>query len=109
MHKAAVLLVQKTRTEIVNGPKSGHIYGDHQASAPGEYTAFLSGEHLRSVDYAVQGPRQFEFGAGADYSVFLETGTRKLVPRRDLGRSVRSEQAVVTRVLGQIPYRALNK
>lgn len=109
MHMAGVLLVQKTKTEIMNGSKSGRTYGNHQASAPGEYSAFLSGSHLHSIDYAVQGPSQFEFGAGAEHSAFLELGTSKMAPREDLGQSVRSEQAAVTRVLGQIPYVALSR
>lgn len=109
MHMAATLLVQKTRTEIVNGSKSGRSYGGHQASAPGEYSAFLTGEHLRSIDYNVTGTKQFEFGAGAEHSVFLELGTSKMEPREDLGQSVRSEQAAVTNILGQIPYKALVK
>lgn len=109
MHIAGVLLVQKTKTEIVNGSKSGRSYGGHTASAPGEYSAFLTGEHLHSIDYAVQGPGQFEFGAGAPYSVFLELGTSKMEPREDLGQTVRSEDASVTRVLGEIPYKALVK
>lgn len=109
MHIAAVLLVQKTKNEIVNGSKSGRQYGDHQASAPGEYSAFLSGEHLKSIDYDVQGSRQFEFGAGAPHSIFLELGTSKMEPREDLGQTVQSEDATVTRTLGQIPYKALIK
>lgn len=107
MHMAGTLLVQKTKTEIVNGTKSGRTYSGHQASAPGEYSAFFTGNHLRSIDYAVRGSRQFDFGAGADYSAFLELGTSKMEPREDLGQSVRSEQSAVTRVLGQKPYAAL--
>lgn len=109
MHMAGTLLVQKTKTEIMNGSKSGRMYGSHQASGPGEYSAYLSGEHLHSIDYAVQGPRQFEFGAGAPHSVYLELGTSKMEPREDLGQSVQSEQAAVTRILGQIPYVALTR
>lgn len=109
MHMAGTLLVQKTKTEIMNGSKSGRMYGSHQASAPGEYSAYLSGEHLHGIDYAVQGPRQFEFGASAPHSAFLELGTSKMEAREDLGQSVRSEQQSVTRVLGQIPFVALSR
>lgn len=109
MHMAGTLLVQKTKTEIMNGSKSGRMYGSHQASAGGEYSAFLSGEQLHGIDYAVQGPRQFEFGASAPHAVYLELGTSKMEAREDLGQSVRSEQAAVTRVLGQIPYVALTR
>ena len=109
MHVAGVLLVQQSKTEIMNGSKSGRMYGGHQASAPGEYSAYLSGEHFHSIDYSVQGPRQFEFGADEPHSVFIEVGTSKMEPREDLGQSVRSEQSAVTRVLGQIPYVALSK
>lgn len=108
-HMAGTLLVQKTRTEIMNGSKSGRTYGGHTASAPGEYSAFLTGAHLQSVDYNVQGPWNFEFGAGMDYSVFLETGTSKMEPREDLGQSVRSEEAAITRALGWRPYVALSR
>lgn len=108
-HIAGTLLVQKTRTEIMNGTKSGRMYGGHQASAPGEYSAFLTGAHLQSVDYRVQGPWNFEFGAGMHYSPFLELGTSKMEPREDLGQSVRSEQSAVTRALGWQPYVALSR
>ena len=108
-NQAATILVQTTRTGIMNGSKSGRMYGSHQASAPGEYSAFLTGEHLQSIDYNVQGPWQFEFGAGAAHSVFLELGTSKMDPREDLGQSVRSEEAAVTRILGWRPYVALTR
>lgn len=109
MHQAGTLLVQKTRTEIINGSKSGREYGPHQASGPGEYSAFLTGSHLHSIDYSVQGTLQFEFGAGEEHSIFLELGTSKMEPKEDLGQSVRSEQVTITNVLGQVPYKALVK
>lgn len=103
-HKSGHILKQATQHGIRNGSKSGRMYGGHQASAAGEYSAFLSGAHFRSIDYKVNGSHSFEFGAGTAYSAFLEEGTSKMDPREDLGQSVRNEQSRVTRILGQIPY-----
>lgn len=68
-------------------PKSGEIYiingVQHQASAPGEAPASVSGKLLESTRYETKGD-ELEFGAGddkTDYAKFLELGTSKMEDR----------------------------
>lgn len=111
MHQAGSLLVAVTKREILSGSKSGRLYGSHQASAPGEYSAFLTGEHFASLDYNVNGPREFEFGAGAPHSIFLELKpeTANGGGRHDLGKTVRAEERTVTDFLGRQVYYELTR
>ncbi len=106
-HKAGHILKQTAKQRIRTGSRSGRMYGSHQASAPGEYSAFLTGEHFRSIDYDVNGSHSFDFGAGAKHSPFLELGTSKMEARDDLGKTVSNEEARVNRILGQVPYKYL--
>ena len=73
-------------------PKTGNIYTigrrRHQASAPGEPPATLSGELLRSIKFRVAGWDFMEFGDEAEHGKFLETGTRKMEARPHLTRTV---------------------
>lgn len=68
---------------ITEGPKTGRIYRVkvrgrtilHQASAPGESPANLTGALRASIDYNVSDSGQLEFGAGnedVDYASRLE-------------------------------------
>lgn len=108
-HKCGHLLVQATRHGINNGTKSGRMYGSHQASAPGEYSAARTRTHLNSIDYRVHGSHTFEFSANAAYSAFLELGTSRMAPREDLGQSVRSQSTRITRILDQVPFSYLSR
>lgn len=51
---------------LMSQRKTGRIYiidgKPHQASAPGEAPAILSGALFKNIDYAVRGFRQMEFG-----------------------------------------------
>ena len=80
--------------------KTGRIYvikgAFHQASAPGEPPANLSGELARHVGYVVAGHLEMEFGdksqqGKAPYGMFLEGGTRKIKPRPHISRTVKDE------------------
>ncbi len=80
--------------------KTGRIYiikgAFHQASAPGEPPANLSGELARHVGYIVSGHTQLEFGdksqqGKAPYGMFLEHGTKKIKPRPHISRTVKDE------------------
>ncbi len=71
---------------IHSGPKSGHHYGKHQASAPGEPPASDTGALARSIKV------KYDRGAGtasvvayAPYAYWLEFGTTKMAPRPFMG------------------------
>lgn len=84
--------VKHTRNLIKDKRKTGRIYmikgKPHQASAPGEAPATLSGELVRSVDYKVKGHTEMEFGDGVFYGKFLEDGTSKMEARPHLKTTV---------------------
>lgn len=80
--------------------KTGRIYvingKFHQASAPYEPPANLTGALAANVDYVVRGASELEFGdkkqpGKAPYGLFLEKGTRKMKPRPHLSRAVKAE------------------
>jgi HK97 gp10 family phage protein len=85
-------LVEEARKSILQGPKTGKIRRikrkRHQASAPGEAPANLSGLLKRSIAYQQRGGDQMVFGARTDYAPFLELGTRRIAERPFLIASV---------------------
>lgn len=67
---------------IDRGPKTGRMYGKHQASAPGEAPATNTGKLIKSITWETS--RQgliAEVGSPLPYASFLEDGTRKMDPR----------------------------
>jgi hypothetical protein len=99
-HLAGQHLVRTSQKGQAAGPKSGRMYGSHQASAGGEYSAPRTWGQHNSIDYRVT-ETGFEFGAGQDYSPYLEEGTRKMLPRPDLGNAVGDSGDDVGRLLGE--------
>jgi HK97 gp10 family phage protein len=85
-------LVEEARKSILQGPKTGKIRRikrkRHQASAPGEAPANLTGLLKRSIAYQQRGGDQMIFGARTDYAPFLELGTRRMAERPYLITSV---------------------
>jgi len=66
---------------IKEGPKTGRMYGSHQASAPGEPPANRTGRLQRSLKYKTRNHREMTIGAYAEYAGYLEAGTRKMKAR----------------------------
>lgn len=80
---------------IINPPKTGKVYKIgghlHQASAPGESPANLSGRLADSVAYKVAGPHELIVGAEAPYAKWLEGFIRnRIAPRPFIRPSVES-------------------
>lgn len=48
MRKAGTVVIKEMRRLMLEEPKSGRLYGDHRASAPGEPPASQSGRLVRS-------------------------------------------------------------
>lgn len=83
------------RKYILQGPKSGKIYTvfkngrpvQHQASAPGESPANLTGLLRSSIDFLVRGFRNLEFGSSAPYAKYLDgSGSTQFPDSTDLNR-----------------------
>lgn len=69
-------------SRINNPPKTGRMYGKHQASAPGESPATDTGALANSVSTSVdQAALTGNVNFGTGYSAALEFGTAKIAPR----------------------------
>lgn len=106
-HMAGQILVRTAQVGILNGPKTGRLYGNHQASAPGEYSANKSGALLKSVGYQMQGRYLTFYSRGCGHAGYQEKGTKFMAPRPNLGNAVRDADGAVKRVLGQIGMRTV--
>ena len=74
--------------EHMDEPKSGLVYGAHQASAPGEAPAVDTGA-LKSSLYAKRIRNAvWEVGAGMEYAPHLEFGTTRMAARPYFVRSL---------------------
>lgn len=90
----------------VASPKSGRLYARgggrvHRASAPGEYPAKDSGNHVATISHRVYGRREVVVGSGMFYAHFLRNGTSKMARRlmsdTALNRAIESDDVGVGR------------
>ncbi len=126
-------LVRTAQKLILKKPKTGRIYKirqlkrtiTHQASAPGEAPANLSGKLRKSIDFLVTGGVKMEFGAleggtgqrGVKYARPLERGTRNagvkhnvvIKPRPFLIRAIKLNYRNAQRHLDREINKALTK
>ncbi|HEY1011348.1 MAG TPA: hypothetical protein VGE07_01505 [Herpetosiphonaceae bacterium] len=68
-------LVLANAIESMSGPKSGTVYGEHQASAPGEPPAIDLGDLANSGSAVMVGPTTAEITFAAPHAPHLEFGT----------------------------------
>ncbi len=87
---------------ITQGPKTGRVYRirgrDHQASAPKEPPANVTGRLVKSFNYNVHGPYEMELGESAPYAGFLEDGTSRIKPRPHVIRAINETQGEVVNI-----------
>ena len=98
MRKALSSIGADVKKEIVRliqtGPKTGRIYTingrKHQASAPGESPANMTGRLAKGASYRTRNHLEMEVGISSrvGYANYLETGTKKMKPRPYLTRAV---------------------
>jgi HK97 gp10 family phage protein len=71
---------------IHSGPKTGAVYGKHQASAPGEAPASDTGNLARSIKVKFDLKQGWAVvKATAPYAFWLEFGTTRMAPRPFMG------------------------
>jgi len=93
-------LVEELRADTLR-KKTGRLYRikgkSHQASAPGETPARLSGAYSKSAGYTVRG-NELEFGVSVPYGEYLEYGTKnkgggmRMWPRPGLNNTMEKQQ-----------------
>jgi HK97 gp10 family phage protein len=86
--QAARELVLQTAMEIearakaaMAAGKSGHLYDNHQASAPGEAPAVDTGTLLNSLTSELEGPGTAVVYTNVEYASYLEYGTSRMAAR----------------------------
>jgi hypothetical protein len=79
----AEAVAEHARQNIMTGPKTGHVYGTHQASAPGESPANENGDLVGSISARPIGRKVWEVAVDAEYAATLELGSPggKIAPR----------------------------
>jgi phage gpG-like protein len=78
----------------MHGPKSGHVYGSHQASAPGEAPATETSALERSIQVEKVDPNTVAVGTDNEYAQVLEFGGGRIAPRHNfqpVGEEMTSE------------------
>ena len=101
-------LIDAASREILKGSKTGRIYirrdrtgrrRRHQASAPGETHANLSGDLRKSLSFQIRGADSMEFGYGVSsvktappYAEWVEFGSKRMKARPSLRNAIRAEQ-----------------
>ena len=76
----ALTTQQYAQTGIRGGAASGRVYGNHQASAPGQYPASDTGRLMGSIDTELT-PTEARVGTNLFYGPYLEFGTSKMAAR----------------------------
>ncbi len=102
LYTVGQILDKRVTKLITSPPKTGRVYRirglDHQASAPGEAPANLTGRLAASFNYNVHGFYQMEVGESAPYAAFLEEGTRNIAPRPHVIRAIDETQGDVVNI-----------
>ena len=101
-------LLTDMNAEVLKKDKTGRIYivrtsggkrgvgkkRRHQASAPGQTPANLTGNYRRAIGYQIYGSDSMEFGIrdDADYGTFLDSGSSRMLPRPGVRNTVTKMQ-----------------
>lgn len=117
LHEIGAEVVEETRRLILNPPKTGRIYVIkgrwHQASAPGEAPAWLTGRLARSGDYKVSGIEMIvgEDTLKAPYAAALEYGTRdgRIAPRPHIIKAIKANHQNMINAIKDNVKRAIEK
>ena len=99
VRQAAANVRNATVQRIQRGPASGRVYGNHQASAPGEAPATDLGQLASSYFIAQEDDYSWIVASPLPYARFLEFGTQNMEPRPHLPPSVEEETPKLQKAL----------
>lgn len=95
-----LLASSRAKQLVIEGPKTGKLYGSHQASAPGEPPASDTGGLVSSIRWEFTGSKlAIRVIAGTEYAAFLEFGTSRMLPRPFLRRAILETEAQGKRLI----------
>lgn len=100
VEEAARLIVQEAIRSILHDPKTGRIYGGHQASAPGEAPANQYGELVSGFTIEMKGNRAI-IRNRSPHAILLELGTSRMAPRPFLLPAMVKMQRVAQRTIAR--------
>jgi HK97 gp10 family phage protein len=90
---AAMGNIRERAVGSMGGPKSGRMYGTHQASAPGEAPAIMFGQLANSIDTEMVSAVSGRVFSTAEHAPHLEFGTTQMEPRPFFGPAAEEERA----------------
>ncbi len=96
--KAGNLVAGTAKKKILRDPHTGEIYGNHQASAPGESPANDLGNLARGIKVVKEADFVLVVST-AEYSAALEFGTKNIAPRPFLGPSLQENKEKIKELL----------
>ena len=103
LKESGVIVTDQLKYILSNGPRTGRVYTirgrKHQASAPGEPPAKLTGRLVQSIGYIASGAHTLQVGEEAEYAGYLERGTKRMAPRPHLKVAVDQTQTKVMQTL----------
>lgn len=107
-------IYEETLRLVLDTSKSGKVYknyrtgGVHQASAPNESFANMTGNALKNTNKkAVK--MEGEVVAAYEYALALELGTPKMAPRPTLGRALQNTIPNLTKIVSKPIQKVLKK
>lgn len=82
VRKGTEIVRREAVSLVVETPKTGRVYGNHQASAPGEPFASDTGQTLQSINTGFdESTLTGTVAASAENAARMEMGTEKMAPR----------------------------
>ncbi|MDI9548420.1 MAG: hypothetical protein QM346_12565 [Chloroflexota bacterium] len=99
------LRIEETAKTSMAGPKSGRMYGAHQASAPGESPAIDTSNLANSIGTEAMGGASHMVYAGTEYALSLEFGSPRVAPRPFLGPAASQEEPEFLREMADLERR----
>ena len=110
-------LMREVKRRIQYPPKTGRVYiiggKRHQASAPGEAPANLTGNLVRSVRYTVPSDNRLVIGEvkSAPYAKYLEKGSPggKILPRPHLKPAVANKAREIEQAIQRGVFKEIGK
>lgn len=108
-------VVRDARRYIKSKDKTGRVYlvriggrlKRHQASAPYESPANMTGALQKSLGFTVHGHDSVEVGAEASYAGYLEKGTSKMIERPYLKKAIEANRRYIHNTFAKEIDRAL--